>query len=185
MDNPLCKQKYSLDELVVSIQPQEINSLELAKVLQLLIKEYKLSQEELAQKIGKKRSTITNYLRLLSLPQIIQDSVSKELISIGHAKTILSLSNESQQCRLHDLILSHKLTVRQAEQEALAIEASITKEQNDSSSCNLHLRKLAEKMQHKLGTKVQIQGKGDKGRITIDYYNLDDLDRVLEILLYE
>lgn len=98
---------------------------------------------------------------------------------MGHAKAILGASGEEQQKIVHDRVLKEKLTVRQTE-EAVQKRASGAKGPFDSSDC--HLDHIADKIQEKLGTKVTMQGKGRKGRISIDYYNLDDLDRLLELL---
>jgi ParB family transcriptional regulator, chromosome partitioning protein len=146
------------------------------------MKEFNLGQEELAQRMGKKRSTLANYIRLLSLPQAIQDSVSKGFISMGHAKVILSLVGEERQTLLHELILRDDLTVRAAEKSAEKISEKVTKKAPLYVENDFLLNQLAEKMQHRLGTKVVIQGMGKKGRISIDYYSYDDLDRLLAIL---
>ncbi len=168
--------------LIENIQRVDLNPMEIAKALRNLTAEYGYNQEELAQRIGKKRSTVANYLRLLALPSNIQDSILKGAISLGHAKVILSLTETAQQRRLHDLILSHDLTVRQAEAAVQRIETEANPQSPHANNRDCHLEQLAEKLQHRLGVKVVIEGRGQHGRIQIDYYNLDDLDRILEIL---
>lgn len=167
--------------LIENIQRVDLNPIEIAKALRLLIEEFQFSQEELALRIGKKRSTVSNYMRLLSLPKNIQDSLSKNLISMGHAKAVLSLEGFEKQNLLHELILRDDLTVREAEEAALRIAEKAKKKMLTYVNRDFFLEQLAEKVQQKLGTKVAIQGKGKKGRISIDYYNLDDLDRLLAL----
>lgn len=168
--------------LIENIQRVDLNPLEIAKALRSLIEEFGFLQEQLSARIGKKRSTVSNYLRLLTLPKNIQESLSKELISMGHAKAILSLEGIEKQNLLHELILRDDLTVREAEEGALRIqEKSKRKKGLVYEERNFYLEQLAEKIQRKLGTKVLITGKGKKGRISLDYYSFDDLDRLLEI----
>lgn len=167
--------------LVENIQRVDLNPIEIAKALQTLIDDFGLSQELLAKRIGKKRSTVSNYLRLLGLSKGIQDSLSKEAISMGHAKVILSLNCSEIQHYLHTLILNDGLSVREAEKAAERIGNKAKKKKLVYATRDFYLEQLAEKIQHKLGTKVSIAGKGKKGRISIDYYNLDDLDRLLEL----
>jgi len=167
--------------LIENIQRVDLNPIEISKALKLLSLEFSLNQDELAKRVGKKRSTIANYLRLMTLPQSIQDSISANLISMGHAKAILSLSNIEKQNLLHELILRDSLSVREAETAAQRIAEKAKKQKLVYVSRDFYLEQLAEKIQKKLGTKVFIQGKGKRGRIAIDYYNLDDLDRLLRL----
>lgn len=165
--------------LIENIQRVDLNPMEIAKALKSLLDQLDISQEELARKVGKKRSTVANYIRLLGLPKNIQDSLSKNLITMGHAKAVLSLEGYEKQILLHELILRDDLTVREAEESAQRIAEKEKKQALVYATRDFYLEQLAEKIQRKLGTRVMIQGKGKKGRITIDYYNLDDLDRLL------
>lgn len=167
--------------LIENIQRVDLNPIEIAKALKMLSVEFRLSQDELAKRVGKKRSTVANYLRLLTMPYSIQESVSRNLISMGHAKAILSLESIEKQNLLHELILRDELNVREAETAALRIAEKAKKQKLVYVSRDFYLEQLAEKIQKKLGTKVFIQGKGKRGRISIDYYNLDDLDRILAL----
>lgn len=167
--------------LIENIQRVDLNPIEIARALRQLINEFGFTQEELAQRIGKKRSTVANYLRLLGLPQNIQDSLSRNLISMGHAKAVLSLEGWEKQNLLHELILRDDLTVRETEEAAVRIGEKAKTQTLSYVPRDFYLEQLAEKIQHKLGTKVTLQGKGKKGRITIDYYSLDDLDRLLHL----
>ncbi len=167
--------------LIENIQRVDLNPIEIAKALRSLIEEFDYQQDELATRLGKKRSTVANYLRLLSLPKNIQDSVSCNTITMGHAKAILSIDGFEKQNLLYELIVRDELNVREAEDAALRISQKAKKQSLVYVNRDFYLEQIASRMQHKLGTKVTIQGKGKKGRITIDYYSLDDLDRLLAI----
>lgn len=167
--------------LIENIQRVDLNPMEIAKSLRSLSEQFHWNQEELALRVGKKRSTVANYLRLLALPKNIQDSVSQNVISMGHAKAILSLEGFERQHHLHEMILRDGLTVRDAEEAAHQLANPEKKPATVAQQQDVFLKQITEDLQHKLGTKVSIQGKGDRGRITIDYYNLDDLDRLLHL----
>ncbi len=168
--------------LIENIQRVDLNPLEIAKALNRLMEEFHLSQDNLSQRIGKKRSTIANYLRMLTLPQSIQDSLMIGAISMGHAKAILALDGDKQHL-LHELILRDDMNVRETELAAARIGDKAKKKQLCYVTKDFYLEQIGEKIQHKLGTKVTIQSKGNtkKGRITIDYYSYDDLDRLLNL----
>ncbi len=168
--------------LIENIQRVDLNPLEIAKALKRLMIEFGLTQDQLAQQIGKKRSTVANYLRLLALPQTIQESIVKGCVTMGHAKAILALDQEDKQILLHELILRDDLNVREAEQAASRIGEKAKKQQLSYVPRDFYLEQLAEKIRERFGTKVSIQAKGKKGRISLDYYNFDDLDRLLALL---
>lgn len=171
--------------LVENIQRVDLNPIEIAKALQSLSEQLKLNQEELALRVGKKRSTVANYLRLLSLPLKIQESVEHGRISMGHAKAILSVPGAEKQNSLHEQVIKDEWNVRQTEEAAHLLSAAMKSppkmENPANSSADVHLVKLAELLQTKFGTKVSMNGGGKQGKISIDYYSLDDLDRLLEI----
>lgn len=166
--------------LIENVQRVDLNPLEIAKALERLQEEFSLSQEELSRKIGKKRSTIANYFRLLTLPKNIQESVRSGGITMGHAKAILGLEGWDKQNLLHEMILRDGLNVREAESAALKIAEKAKRQGLASVNRDFFLEHLEQKIQDRLGTKVTIQSRGKKGRISIHYYSLDDLDRVLE-----
>lgn len=168
--------------LIENIQRVDLNPIEIAKALRSLIEQFGFLQEELAARVGKKRSTVSNYLRLLGLPKRIQDSVSSGEMTMGHAKAILSLEGFEKQNLLFELILRDGLTVREAEEASLRIAEKAKKQTLVYAERNFYLEQIAQRIQDKLGTKVTVQGKGKRGRITIDYYSLDDLDRLLDMM---
>lgn len=179
------KTSYSISAqaaLIENIQRVDLNPLEIARALKRLMVEFGLTQDQLAQQIGKKRSTIANYLRLLTLPSSIQHSLIQGAITMGHAKAILALDQEDKQILLHELILRDDLNVREAEQAATRIGEKAKKQQLSYVPRDFYVEQLADKIREKLGTKVSIQSKGKRGRISIDYYSFDDLDRLLVLL---
>lgn len=167
--------------LIENIQRVDLNPIEIAKALKSLVEEFGFNQDDLALKVGKKRSTVANYLRLLSLPKGIQDSLTAQTITMGHAKAILSLEGFEKRNLLHELVLRDELSVRETEEAALRIAEKEKKKKLVYETRDFFLEQLSEKVQKKLGTKVAIQGRGKRGRLIIDYYNLDDLDRLLNI----
>lgn len=171
--------------LIENIQRVDLNPIEIALALRQLSEELHYTQEELAVRIGKKRSTVANYLRLLTLPKNIQQGILSSLITMGHAKAILALEGAEKQNLLYELILRDNLSVREAEDASLRINKKSKRKTLVYQDRNFYLEQLAEKIQAKLGTKVHIQGKGKRGRISIDYYNYNDLDRLLALFLGE
>lgn len=167
--------------LIENIQRVDLNPLEIAQAMRNLMIQCRFTQDDLSKQMGKKRSTIANYLRLLSLPLAIQQSLTQGELTMGHAKVILSLEGEEKQMQLHDLIVREGLTVRQTEEAAIKIANKEKKQPIVYTNRDFYLEFLAEKVQRKLGTKVAIQSKGQGGRLSIDYYSLDDLDRLLTL----
>lgn len=167
--------------LIENIQRVDLNAIEISKALQALMDDFGHSQEDLAKRVGKKRSTVANYLRLLALPKGIQDSLLAGEISMGHAKAILSLEGFERQLLLHARIVKEEMSVREAEEAALRGEIKKEKKARVPAAGDCHLQDLQDRIQQRLGTKVTVEGKGKQGRISIEYYDLDDLDRLLEI----
>lgn len=167
--------------LIENIQRVDLNPIEIAQAMRNLMIQCHFTQDDLAKQVGKKRSTVANYLRLLTLPKGIQHSLNQGELSMGHAKVILSIEGEDKQMLLHDMIVRDGLTVRQTEEAALKIAEKVKKQTFIYTNRDFYLEFLAEKIQRKLGTKVTIQSKGQGGKVSIDYYSLDDLDRLLDI----
>jgi len=173
--------------LIENIQREDLNAIEVALALKSLTTKCRLTQDEIAQKVGKNRSTVSNFLRLLKLPLQIQDSIRNREISSGHARALINLPGELQQLKVWKQILSRQLSVRQTE----ALVNRIFKDQSkhaqaDDSERSSHILQLESQLRNKLATKVRIvEKKGGKGEIHIQYFSNDDLDRLLEILSYE
>ena len=163
--------------IIENIQREELNALEIAKGYKRLMQEFGLNQDSIAKRVGKDKTSVSNLLRILNLPTMIQDYLSREMITFGHAKAILSITDEKRQIRLCESIVKKGLSVRQAEQ-AGTHRRSI----RPAGSRDHHLKELEEKLQHSLGTRVRIRHGKKRGRIEIEYYSLDDLDRLLKLL---
>lgn len=169
--------------LVENIQREDLNAIELAKAYERLQGQYALTQEEVAKKVGKDRATVANFIRLLKLPEPVQESLRKNEISMGHARTLTGLSSRSDQLRLWKKMVAQGWSVRKIEEEVrkLLEEASQPKK-SSAPNRSPHLIELENRLRRLLGTQVRIQGSGKKGKIEIDYYSNDDLDRILEML---
>lgn len=166
--------------LIENIQRAELNPIEEAEGYQKLISEFDYTQEELSIRVGKERSTITNFLRLLRLPDPVKDDVSKGVVTTGHAKAILGLDSPEKQLEAHAIIINKGLSVR--ETESLVKRLAKGKPLKRVQKTNADIEMLQEGLMRSLGTKVRIAGSGRKGRIVIEYYSSDELDRLVGIL---
>lgn len=168
--------------LIENIQREELNVIEEAKAFKRLVDDFHLTQEQVADAVGKNRSTVTNILRLLRLPVAIQDAVSKNLISMGHARTLLSVEDEKKQYQVFLAIMEKGSSVRQAEEMTKSLFVDGKKHAKAKKEKDHELVYLEEELRNLLGTKVLIEAKKKRGKIVIEYYSLDDLDRILEFL---
>lgn len=173
--------------LIENIQRVDLNPLEIAFALKKLIDEFGSSQEVLAKKIGKKRSTVANYLRLLSLPEAIQQALKEDVITMGHAKAILSLNHLDQQMNLYESILRQSLSVRSAEEAArqLSDKKIVSKPASKREQTDIFLMDLEKSLSEKFSTRVTLLENKGKGVLSLHFYSLDDLDRLLEQMSYE
>ncbi len=174
--------------LIENIQREDLNAIEVALALKSLTTKCNLSQEEIAQKVGKNRSTVSNFLRLLKLPLQIQDSIRNREISSGHARALINLPSEQQQVKVWKQVLANQLSVRQTE----ALVNRMFKDQAakpappSSSERSSHLSELESLLRNNLATKVRIvEKKEGKGEIHIQYFSHDDLERLLEIMRHD
>ncbi|MGH7197287.1 MAG: ParB/RepB/Spo0J family partition protein [Candidatus Omnitrophota bacterium] len=168
--------------LIENIQREELNPVEEAKAYRRLAQEFGLTQDTIAARVGKDKSSISNLLRILNLPDKIQDYLSKEFITFGHAKAILSLGDPKRQITFCEQIIERHLSVRQAEIGASQRLSPKRKAARAALTADSNLRDLEEKLQHALGTKVRLHHGKKRGKIEIEYYSLEDLDRVLALL---
>jgi len=172
--------------LIENLQREDLNPIEAAEAFKHLIEEFNLSQEDLSKRIGKDRTTITNTLRLLKLPLEVRNQLLQNRITSGHARAILSLESKEKQKELCALIIKKGLSVREAESIAKRWaekpKKSITpvKPKGDLES---QLSSLQDSMRKYLGTKVHITQKGKRGKIEIEYYSHEDLERIVEAIL--
>ncbi|MCX8031200.1 MAG: ParB/RepB/Spo0J family partition protein [Thermodesulfovibrionales bacterium] len=165
--------------LIENIQREELNPIETAEALQRLHTEFNLTQEELSQKVGKDRSTIANYLRILKLPEEIKNLINHNLISLGHAKVLLSLTEKEKQIQAAEKILKYNLSVRATETLCKKLSKSSNTEENTSKIANLS--DIEKKFESLLGTKVKIRYKGGKGAIEIKFKSSSELERFFAI----
>ena len=167
--------------LIENIQRQDLNPIEEALAYQELVQRFKLTQEELSHRIGKNRSTIANFLRLLKLPNSIQRDLIDGRLSPGHARVLVSLDSPATQKEIRDLVIRRSLSVRQT--ETLAKRTAFRKRPKAiKDEIDTYLESLVKDLQDSLGTKVGIKRRGKRGRIIIDFYSDEELDRLVERL---
>lgn len=166
--------------LIENIQREDLNPLETAEAFQRLIKDFSLTHEDLSKKVSKDRATVTNYLRILKLPSEVKRWIAEGSLSIGHAKALLQIDDPIAQTAAARKIIKNGLSVREA--EALSKKTS-TSRPKPKASRDPQIASLEEKLIQSLGTKVRLIHKSKKGgKIEIEYYSLEELDRLLEIL---
>jgi ParB family chromosome partitioning protein len=168
--------------LIENIQRQDLNVIDEARGFDRLGKEFNLSQDQIAKSVGKDRATVSNTLRLLKLPAAIQEQIVQERISMGHARALLSLDNEEAQLKMVHAIIAQSLSVRSVEG---LVKQSSTKSPKKTKAQKLKdpdISSLEEELRTILGTKVLVEDNKGRGKLVIEYYSLDDLDRVLNIL---
>ncbi len=166
--------------LIENIQRKDLNPLEIALAYQRLIEELGYTQEELAGKVGKDRSSVANYLRLLKLPKEIQNYLAENKISMGHARALLSLEDEKKQTALAQETIRRNMSVREVERAIQRLKSEQRTREKTISDPDLIA--LQEEILKHLGTKVSISGTQNKGVIKIYYFSLDDLNRIYEII---
>jgi len=172
--------------LIENLQRENLNPLEEAEGYQRLVEEFGLSQEEVAARVGKDRTTVANTLRLLRLLPEIRQYLLQGQLSAGHARAILSLDSEERQKELCGLILQRGLSVREAEAFAKQWTKRRRREtpsDRDREAFKVQLQALQEALMRRLGTKVQISTKGNRGKVEIEYYSSEDLERIVETIL--
>lgn len=167
--------------LVENMQREGLNPVEEAKGFKKLVEEFGFTQDGVAQAVGKDRSTVTNLLRLLRLPQDIQSLMVEDKLSVGHARALLAIENTAIQSKMAREIVQKSLSVRQVESLVKKAQQP-TEELPKTKSKNRDIQILEEELRRKLGTKVLVEDKKGKGRLVIEYYTLDDLDRILGVL---
>ncbi|MFA6664970.1 MAG: ParB/RepB/Spo0J family partition protein [Armatimonadota bacterium] len=174
--------------LIENIQREDINPLECAEAYKRLIEEFRLTQEQVAERVGKRRSTVANTLRLLSLPEPILKSLAAEEITEGHARAILSLQDQRAQMRLWQQVLLRGLSVRDTEGLARSPESLKSQRRKlnvarATAGVDANLANVEDKLRRFLGTRVAItRSGGSKGRIEIDFYDDEDLMRILDLM---
>jgi len=178
--------------LVENIQRQDLNPLEEAEAYLRLVQEFGLTQEEVAKRVGKERSTVANALRINQLPEFAKDDLATGRLSMGHARVLLGLGDESRMRELRNEIVAKGLSVRQAEELARRRKNSqggragagrTGTRKNRNGLPDSYCRALTNDLHRRFDTKVRIVQNGERGRVEIDYYSPDDLARVIGLML--
>lgn len=176
--------------LIENLQREDLNPIELAEAYSKYMDLFSLTQEQIADRVGLSRSHVANYLRLLNLPADVRDDVSRGTISMGHAKVLLSLNNQSVLYQIISRIKSEDLSVRDTEalvSNAINVPRETKSDKKDSKIAivNPQIKSIEEEMREILGTQVRVKDKRGKGKIEIDYYDENDLTRIISILKQE
>lgn len=166
--------------LIENIQRENLNPVEEAHAYERLMNEFALTQEALSKKVGKNRSTVANFLRLLKLPDRIKDDLSDGRLTMGHARALLALDDEADQLRLRDEIVNAGMNVREVESRAKTRSSKPARKGGRAD--DIHLKKAALAMERRLGVKVEIKPKAKGGSIVIHYHDVDELNRVLDLI---
>jgi len=171
--------------LVENIQREDLNPIEIATSYKKLMEDCGLTHEEIARKVGMDRTTVTNYVRILKLPYEIRKSIVDNDISMGHARALLAIDSIIEQTKLWKRIIKEKLSVRKIEDIISAKKKKkekITTGASTKKKRNPHIVQCEDRIRSILGTRVKIAEKGEKGKIEIDFFSFEDLNRILELI---
>lgn len=177
------KREYMEVSLVENLQREDLNPIEEAQAMKLLMNEHHLTQEELSSRLAKSRSAVANTLRLLNLPDKVMQMVAGGQLSSGHARTLIALESDKEKIKMADIIVNLGLSVRAT--EAMINKAKKKKEPKKKESAPPEIKSAEKKMAGALETKVKIQGDLEKGKITISYYNAEQLQSIYDFLTKE
>ncbi len=171
--------------LIENIQREDLNPIEEAQAYKRLLTEFNLKQDEVAERVSKSRTAVTNSMRLLKLTDKVQQMVIDEMISTGHARAILGIEDPEEQYEVAQRIFDEKLSVREVEKlvKNLHKPEKPKKKLNDDVTMQVIYQDIEDKLKQRLSTKVTVTSKGEgSGKIEIEFYNHEDLDRLLDII---
>jgi ParB family chromosome partitioning protein len=168
--------------IIENIQREDLNPIEEARAYQELILQFQGTQDEVAKKVGRSRVAVANSIRLLRLPQVIQDDVAAGRYSAGHARALLAIEGLHEQLKLRERILRELPTVRDIEKMVQSYAAGGMKRPRRRAALAPHVCEIADRLKQLLGTKVQIMPSGAGGKVVIEYYTAQDLDRIYGIM---
>lgn len=180
----LTEQEIVEISLIENIQREDLNPIEEAMAYKRLLTEFNLKQDEVADRVSKSRTAVTNSMRLLKLDQRVQQMVIDDMISTGHARTLLGIADSEKQYTVAQQIFDEKLNVRETEKlvKNLQKEKEETKKDSSDDTLSIIYQDLEQKLKTIMGTKVIIRQKDqDKGKIEIEYYNKEELDRIIDL----
>jgi ParB family chromosome partitioning protein len=173
--------------LIENIQRENLNPIEIALSYQRLISECHLKQEELGDRVGKNRTTVTNYLRLLKLPPDIQAALRDNRVSMGHARAIVSVENPDSQLYIFKKMINEDLSVRKVEELARQVAGGVVEDEKTTTTATTsgpakEIIQLQSRLSSHFGTKVKVSSDGKKGELRIPFLSVEDLNRILDIL---
>ena len=173
--------------LIENIQREDLNPIEEAQAYKRLITEFNLKQDEIAERVSKSRTAVTNAMRLLKLSEKVQQMLIDEMLTTGHARALLAIEDQEKQYEIAQKIFDEKLSVRDTEKLVKLIQSEKenkpVEEKKDNSQLIAVYRDLEEQMKSILGTKVSIHSKdNNKGKLEIEYYSQDELDRIIDLI---
>jgi ParB family chromosome partitioning protein len=170
--------------LIENLQREDLNPIEEALAFKELGDRYRLTQEEIARRVGKERSSVTNALRLLTLPEEIRGDIIEARLSMGQARALLAIEDDDLKLKIKKRILSEGLSVREVERLAQEVKAGVKVERRvQTKLSDPQINFIEQEMTKILGTKVKIKARGEKGKVVIDYYSPEDLDRVFNAII--
>lgn len=169
--------------LIENIQRQDLNPIEEASAYKKLLSDFNLTQEDLSKRIGKSRTAITNTMRLMNLDIRVQQYIIEGIITEGHGRALLGIKDKEIQYELSQKVIDENLSVRELERLVKRIlEGKTAEEKETSNELNPYYKEIKNQLQSYFGTKVNISNKNNKGKIEIEYYSEDDLQRILDII---
>jgi ParB family chromosome partitioning protein len=166
--------------LVENLLREDLNPIEIALAYKNLMEEYKMTQEQIADKLGVNRASVANMVRMLKLPAEVQQYIVNGDLDLGHGKVLAGINDPGRQKALANLAVKKNLSVR--ELEALASKTDLKKSSPAKKQSSVEMKRVEDKLKLHFGTKVSVKGDYKKGRLEIEYYNSEDFDRILEIL---
>ncbi|MGL4335904.1 MAG: ParB/RepB/Spo0J family partition protein [Turicibacter sp.] len=168
--------------LIENLQREDLTAIEEAEAYKMLMQKLDLTQEKLAERIGKSRAYIANTMRLLQLPRSVQDEIEKNIISVGHAKVLAGLKDKEAILKYSEIIKEEQISVRELEELIKQIPNQKDEKIVKKQQVNPHLQSVESNLKTYFGTKVRLKEKAGKGQIIIDYLTIDDLNRLLEMM---
>lgn len=169
--------------LIENVQREDLNPIEEAQAYQRLIKEYNYKQDELAERVSKSRVAVTNSMRLLKLDERVQKMIIDDMISAGHARALLAITDSEKQYTIAMKVFDEKLSVRETEKLIKNLDKQVKPKVNTTPENDFIYRDIENKLKESMGTKVIIHNKdNNKGKIEIEYYSQDDFERIVDIL---
>lgn len=178
------KQQSAEIALVENLQREDLNGIEEAKGYKTLMEEFSLTQQQVAEKVGKSRPAVANALRLLNLPESVQDMVIYGEISSGHARAISGISDSEVQTDLAQKVIAEDLSVRQLEKLIAQMNQPAPEKEKEPVDVNLkaQLKEIQKDLQSYLGTKVKVSTGKNKGKLEIEYYDMNELERLIQLI---